>query len=139
MDYAIKFDENGRRTSTYPIDSTVSQEKLAEWVADGYLVISENDWEYYAGMHGNGQNGTGYIRDPQTGKPVDAPAYVPTKDEQAKILFNACQRDLETIDKQVINAVAMEDDELLADLRQERQERIEQYQQDIDKLKGGDS
>lgn len=134
-----KFDDNGKRIITvvkgihYKTD-----EERQQYISDGFVVTSEEDWNYYIGNHGKGRNGTGYIRDPETGKPVDAPAYVPTKDKQAQTLYNACQSDLRQIDAQIVKAVAIGDDKLVADLRQERAERIEQYQRDLAELEGGD-
>ncbi|BEU87818.1 hypothetical protein TAMA11512_12820 [Selenomonas sp. TAMA-11512] len=40
---------------------------------EGYIQISADDWEHYVGMHGMGENGTGYVRDGESGKPVSAP------------------------------------------------------------------
>lgn len=82
MNYLIKFDDDGRKTTTYPIDETMDADQKEMLISEGYIEISEEDWSYYVGNYGNGKNGTGYIRDAKTGTPVDAPAYVPTKEEQ---------------------------------------------------------
>ena len=86
MNYLIKFDSDGRKTTTYPIDETMDAEQKEKLINDGYIEITEDEWSYYVGNHGNGKNGTGYIRDKKTGKPVDAPAYVPTSEEQLEKL-----------------------------------------------------
>ena len=71
--YIVKFDTNGNRGATIPIDGTISADEIKSYESQGYVIISAEDWGYYVGAHGTGDNGTGYIRDPKTGKPVSAP------------------------------------------------------------------
>lgn len=71
--YLAKFDANGNRGATIPIDGTISDDEIKSYESKGYVIISVEDWGYYLGAHGTGDNGTGYIRDPKTGKPVSAP------------------------------------------------------------------
>ena len=71
--YIVKFDANGNRGATIPIDGTISADEIKSYESQGYVIISAEDWGYYVGAHGTGDNGTGYIRDPKTGKPVSAP------------------------------------------------------------------
>ncbi len=82
--YFTKFDSDGKRGATYPT-AGMSDEQKQQYIADGYIEISEEDWNYYVGNNGNGKNGTGYIRGAD-GKPVDAPAYVPSKEEKLAAL-----------------------------------------------------
>ena len=77
--YLAKFDANGNRGATIPIDGTISADDVKSYEEQGYIVISAEDWAYYVGAHGTGNNGTGYIRDPQTGKPVSAPPAPPVE------------------------------------------------------------
>ena len=70
--YLAKFDENGNRTETY-IAAEYTDEQKSQMYADGFVDLSEEDWNYYVGNRGTGNNGTGYIRDAVTGKPVSAP------------------------------------------------------------------
>ena len=70
--YLAKFDENGNRTETY-IATEYTEEQKAEMYAAGYVDLSQEDWDYYVGNNGMGDNGTGYVRDMTTGKPVSAP------------------------------------------------------------------
>ena len=70
--YLAKFDKNGYRTETY-IAAEYTDEQKAEMYAAGYVDLSQEDWNYYVGNHGMGDNGTGYVRDMTTGKPVSAP------------------------------------------------------------------
>lgn len=134
-----KFDENGRRITSLVrgLNYNTDQEK-ATYLKNGFIQISEKDWNYYIGNFGKGKNKTGYVRDAKTGKPVDAPPYVPTKKEQAELLYGVCKADLKQIDAQLVNAVAIDDTELIADLKKERADRIKQYQDDLKKLEGGE-
>lgn len=74
MEYLTKFDAAGRRTTTvingihYMTDAA-----RQKYLDDGYIPISEEDYQTYIGNRGAGDNGTGYIRDAKTGKPVSAP------------------------------------------------------------------
>lgn len=72
MKYLTKFDFRGERTTTYPLDDTVTTERYDELIAQGFIEISEEDWNYYVGNKGQGKNGTGYVRG-KDGKPTDAP------------------------------------------------------------------
>lgn len=74
MEYLAKFDADGRRVAT--VCESVHYATAAErqnYLKDGYIAISEEDYHYYVGNRGQGDNGTGYIRDAVTGKPVSAP------------------------------------------------------------------
>ena len=77
--YLAKFDANGNRGSTVPIDGTISDDEIKSYESQGYVIISAEDWGYYVGAHGTGDNGTGYVRDPKTGKPVSAPPAPPVE------------------------------------------------------------
>ena len=93
--YLCKFDSAGRRTETLLACEFTEEEKQGK-IADGYVEISEEDLNYYVGNMGNGANGTGYIRGTD-GKPTDAPAHVPTKEEKLATLdsqYNAEKAEL---------------------------------------------
>ena len=82
IEYLAKFDADGRRENT--IVSSVhyaTDEERQAYIADGYIPISEEDYQHYIGNRGAGNNGTGYIRDQQTGKPVSAPPAPPVEAE----------------------------------------------------------
>ena len=69
-----KFDITGRREATVVVGIHYStDEDRQTYIADGYIPISDEDYQHYIGNRGAGDNGTGYIRDPKTGKPVSAP------------------------------------------------------------------
>ena len=74
MEYLAKFDAAGRRTTTVinGIHYTTDEERQT-YIKAGYIPISDEDYQTYIGNRGAGDNGTGYIRDANTGKPVSAP------------------------------------------------------------------
>lgn len=69
-----KFDTEGVRVSTVlsGVHYTTNEERQG-YINDGYIPISDEDYQHYVGNRGMGDNGTGYIRDQRTGKPVSAP------------------------------------------------------------------
>lgn len=72
MSYFCKFDETGQRTASiadFQVDSFGGLEKV---LAAGYIEVSNEDFNYYAGNRGQGDNGTGYVRG-KDGHPVSAP------------------------------------------------------------------
>ena len=73
MAYLAKFDDGGVCRAIY-LAGTKNAEDAAECVE-----ISDEEWAYYIGNRGQGDNGTGYIRDPKTGKPVSAPPAPPVE------------------------------------------------------------
>ena len=82
MDILSKFDAHGVRIAT--VLSGVhytSDEDRQKYINDGYIPISDEDYQHYIGNRGAGDNGTGYIRDPKTGKPVSAPPAPPVESE----------------------------------------------------------
>lgn len=138
MEYLVLFDDRGYKVSgkVDGINYTTDEERTA-LIDAGYIVTQPEDFDLYCNQTG-GENGTGYIRDSNTGKPVSAPAYVPSKDEQAALLFNSCQADLKEIDAQIVNAIILKDTELVEELRQERDERVAEYEAALEELEGGE-
>ena len=89
MEILSKFDGNGRRQATV-LDGVHYRNEMErqDYIAQGYLVITEEDYAYYVGWRGLGDNGTGYVRDPKTGKPVSAPPappVEPTEEQSAEV------------------------------------------------------
>lgn len=115
--YLCKFDSAGRRTETL-LTCEFTEEEKAEKIAEGYIEISEEDWNYYVGNKGTGANGTGYIRGAD-GKPTDAPAYVPTKDEKLAALDAQYQSDVEELTKYFGEAGLKGDTETQSELQAE--------------------
>ncbi|MFC2315747.1 MAG: hypothetical protein ACFNLO_07515 [Selenomonas massiliensis] len=82
MEMLARFDRNGCRETTVLEGVHYRDEaSLESYIRQGYIAISEEDFAYYAGWRGTGENGTGYIRDPKTGKPVSAPPAPPVEAE----------------------------------------------------------
>lgn len=81
-EYLAKFDTTGHRETTVVggVHYTTDEERQKH-LDDGYIPISDEDYQHYIGNRGAGDNGTGYIRDPQTGKPVSAPPAPPVEAE----------------------------------------------------------
>ena len=80
MEYLAKFDTTGHRETT--VVSGVhyeTEDERQKYIDDGYIPVSEEDYQHYIGNRGVGDNRTGYIRDPKTGKPVSAPPAPPVK------------------------------------------------------------
>ena len=97
-EYLAKFDADGRRETTVVRGiHYVTDEERQTYIDDGYLLISDDDYQHYIGNRGAGDNGTGYIRDQKTGKPVSAPParaadeepQEPTVDEERLAAFEA--------------------------------------------------
>ena len=78
--YLAKFDATGRRETTIVKGvHYATDEERQKYINDGYIPISNEDYQHYIGNRGAGDNGTGYIRDPETGKPVSAPPASPVE------------------------------------------------------------
>ena len=75
--YLCKFDSAGKRTETILEGVHYKASEEAQKIAEGYVSVSDEDYAYYVGNNGTGDNGTGYIRGAD-GKPVSAPAIVIT-------------------------------------------------------------
>lgn len=73
-EYLAKFDTTGHRETTVVsgVHYTTDEERQ-KYLDDDYIPISDEDYQHYVGNRGMGDSGTGYIRDPKTGKPVSAP------------------------------------------------------------------
>lgn len=127
MNYLTKFDSNGKRVTSYPLDDTITDERYAELIGEGFIEIEEEEWNYYVGNKGDGDNGTGYIRDSATGKPVSAPAYVPSKEERLAALDAAYDSDRADLMKYFSEALLANDEETQAEIREELQEIDDEY------------
>lgn len=123
--YLCKFDADGRRTETLLTCEFTDEEKQQK-IADGYIEIDEDEWSFYVGNKGNGANGTGYIRG-KDGKPVDAPAYVPTKEERLAALDVQYDNDKIVLSKYFTEAALSGDTALQEELRQELDDLNAEY------------
>ena len=82
MEYLAKFDSSGHHETTVVkgVHYDTDKERQA-YISDGYTPISDEEYQCYIGNRGMGDNGTGYIRDPKTGKPLSAPLAPHTEPE----------------------------------------------------------
>ena len=129
--YLAKFDENGYREETH-IAAECTEEQKAEMYADGFVDLSEEDWNYYVGNMGAGDNGTGYIRDAVTGKPVSAPpAPKPSKAQRIAQLEKDFESARFTIGTYYMEAVLDGNVDVQKDLQTELSELKEQFESDV--------
>lgn len=132
--YLIKFDEEGKKISAVPLilaDDWGGVEKLKN---EGYIEVSDEDWNYYTGNMGDGDNGTGYIRDSETGKPISAPARVITLEERANVLKSEYEANVKAIDEAIQIAKNNGDTEYVTELQQERQNILDEYAKKLEEL-----
>ena len=128
MKYLSKFDAEGKRISSYPLDVLMTAEIIESMKSDGYIETDEEEWNYYIGNYGMGKNGTGYVRDAKTGKPVDAPAYVPTIGEKMSEIKANYESQIDALKESLATATLAGDDDLVADLKAEYAELMAEYQ-----------
>jgi hypothetical protein len=112
-----------------------TDEEKAEKLEQGYIEISEEDWNYYVGNKGNGKNGTGYIRGAD-GKPTDAPVHVPTKEEKKQALISQYESDKAGLQEQLIDAILHDDTELQGEIKAEMTAVDEAFDEAIRELEG---
>lgn len=132
--YFCKFNTKGEREASVPstmVDNYGGKEKL---ISDGYIEISDEDYQYYVGNKGQGDNGTGYIRDSTTGKPISAPARVITLEERANALKYEYETNIKAIDEAIQIAKNNGDTEYVAELQQERQNTLDEYAMKLEEL-----
>lgn len=134
--YLCKFDETGHRISTVAegIHFKTEEEKQA-YLDDGYIETSDEDYAYYVGNMGTGANGTGYIRG-KDGKPTDAPAYVPSKEEQLAQLDNDYNTQKATLSEQYTSAMVADDTEIADEVKAELTALNEWYDEEYEKIAG---
>ena len=123
-----------KRTASIPIDITMTNADVQAKIAEGYEKITAEDWNYYVGNMGAGDNGTGYVRDNTTKKPISAPPIVITKAQKASSLASEYQSKIKAIDNELVLAQAEGDTELIEELKQEKQAILAEYQQKLEEL-----
>lgn len=96
--FIIKFDPNtGERLETYPLDSTITEERKAEMIEEGFEVVSREAWELLIGN----VDGKEYVKDVATGSGyIEKPPYVTTLEEaqESKIAELKKARDTKEIE-----------------------------------------
>ena len=132
--YLAKFNKNGYREETH-IAAEYTEEQKTEMYADGFVDLSEEDWNYYVGNMGMGVNGTGYIRDSETGKPVDAPPPAPpTKEQRIAELDSDYKSNVSDLQNYMALAMLRNDTDLIAELQDEFLELQIAYNEAIKEL-----
>ena len=132
--YLIKFDEEGKKIAAVPqalADDWGGEEKLK---SNGYIEVTDEDWNYYTGNMGDGDNGTGYIRDSATSKPISAPARVITLEERANALKAEYESNVKAIDEAIQIAKNNNDTEYVTELQSERQTILNEYATKLEEL-----
>ena len=82
LEQLSKFDTQGVRVATVLSGvHYMDDDERQAYLDDGYIPITDEDFQHYIGNRGMGDNGTGYVRDPKTGKPVSAPPAPPVEAE----------------------------------------------------------
>ena len=117
LTYLIKFSTDGQRESTLPVDSTITAEKKAELIAQGYIEVPAAEWQEYCNGKIRGKDGT----------PVDPPPCVPSKEEKLAALDAQYQADVEELAKYFGEAGLKGDTETQAELRSELAETNTTY------------
>ncbi len=132
--YLIKFDEEGKKISAVPLILADDWGGVGKLKNEGYIEVSDEDWNYYTGNCGDGDNDTGYIRDSITGKPISAPARVITLEERVNALKAEYENNIKAIDEAIQIAKNNNDTEYVAELQQERQNTLDEYATKLEEL-----
>ena len=128
--YIAKFNSKGSCMEIY--EDRMFPEVKAEMLANGCIEISDTERDYYVGNMGTGDNGTGYIRDAVTGKPVSAPpAPKPSKAQRIAQLEKDFESARFTIGTYYMEAVLDGNVEVQKDLQGELAELKEQFESDV--------
>ena len=135
-EYLAKFDAAGHRETTVVSGVHYStDEERQTYIDDGYIPISDEDYQHYVGNRGMGDNGTGYIRDPKTGKPVSAPPYAPSQEERANALASTYTARVQELNNEIVAAMADGDEDLITELKAEKGKALEAYQKALEGIK----
>jgi hypothetical protein len=131
MTYLCRFDEKGYRHETY-LSCEYTEEQKADMIAKGFVEIDEEEWSYYVGNKGMGDNRTGYIR--VNGKPVSAPPYTPSKEEKLAQLEYEYKTEKAKLEGYFTSALLMDDTDTQAELKEELAELEEWYAKEKESL-----
>jgi len=137
--YLGKFNEQGKPEG-FMLEGVnyKTVEEKEDYIAKGWVQLTQDEWEYYTNNKGSGNNGTGYIRDPRTGKPVSAPPITYSKEQLADIAFNACQSAVSSREDEIVKASALGgQDDYVLELREEIATIERMYSVDLDKIEAG--
>ena len=153
-DYLVKFDDDGRRVTTYAngihyhIETETDDDgnettsvvgdsiDVDACLADGYVWIGSDEYQYYVGNNGNGDNCTGYIR--KDGKPVSAPPYVETTEDKLSALDAQFVSDKTELVNQYAEAVAVGDTDTAKDVQTQLSDLFAKYDKQYTAITGGE-
>lgn len=129
--YLCKFDFDGNRIATVADGIHFSTEaEKQEYLDDGYIETSDDDYAYYVGNRGTGANGTGYIRGAD-GKPTDAPAVVVTTEQKQASIAADYESQIGELKDALATATLAGDDTLVAELKAEYAEVKTEYEKSL--------
>lgn len=126
--YLCKFDMDSKRTATVVdgIHFSTAEEKQ-QYLDDGYIETSDDDYAYYVGNRGNGANGTGYVRG-KDGKPTDAPAVIVTTEQKQASIAADYESQISELKDALATATLAGDESLIAELKTEYAEVKSEYE-----------
>lgn len=125
--YYCKFDDAGTRVDTVPDFLTDSHGGAAALIAAGYIKVPDDEYQYYAGNQGTGDNNTGYVRS-SDGKPVSAVAYVQTTAEKLTAIKSTYESQIADLKDALATATLAADDTLIASLKTDYAAAMTAYQ-----------
>ena len=125
--YLCKFDSAGKRTETILEGVHYNATEEAQKLAEGYVSVSDDDYAYYVGNNGTGDNGTGYIRGAD-GKPTSAPARVVTKEEKAATISSEYSAQIAELKDALATATLAGDTDLIESLKTDYATTMSEYQ-----------
>lgn len=132
--YLCLFNNEGRRGATH-LACEYSDSEKQEMLEAGFVEISEEDWNFYVGNKGMGDNGTGYIRG-KDGKPVSAPPHVPTKEEKLAQLETEYKTEKAKLEGYFTTALLMDDTETQDELKEELADLEAWYKEEKEVIEG---
>lgn len=92
----------------------------------GYIEVTHEEYLLYSG---NSPDGKEYVRNMETGKPMEKPPYVPTAEEKLAMLDAEYQQKFDEINDAIIIAVTEADTDLQQELVAEKAALKEEYTQ----------
>lgn len=127
--YLCRFDSDGRRGETR-LSCEYTDEQKEAMIADGFVEISEADWELYCEDGGNK-----YVRG-EDGKPTLAPPHVPSKAEKLMSLEAQYETDKKALKDYLMDAIIADDTEAVEDIKAEMAEIEAGYLDAREELEG---
>jgi len=137
MDFLALFDESGRLTKVFRVMPDTSEEEITGYVEQGYIEVTLSELQLFYANWTGGANGTGYLRDNETGEPKDAPPYVPTKIEIADWLYDKTSQEIKSIENAMTLAL-ISNDINMETLIEKRETLVEEYKEALAELQAED-